>query len=199
MKYNATLSLLLALTLVFTASCNTDREDTPEPTPELAITYSRSIVYQDNGQRRDTTFQAKQLKAYATLSAQSLVVGVQPITTTEGIGFILERSTVPASLTKVYTLQTLSNRTLDADVTYFQDLPESLGGATIMYFSSMQHITGNLTISRYDATRQLVSGTYSATLTGSNDPVISYITFPKRKCDITITGSFTNVPLKQIE
>ncbi|TGD77812.1 hypothetical protein [Hymenobacter wooponensis] len=200
MKFNATLSLLLGLTLAFTAGCDKDdREQTPEPLPEPAVTYSRSIIYQDNGQHRDTTFQAKQLEAYVTQSAQSLSVGVQPATTTEGINFALDRTKLPATLTGSYTLRTIGNRTLDADVNYYYDLPESRGGGTVIYPSSMQYVTGSFAISSYDAKRQLLSGTYTATLTGASDPTVAYSTFPKRKCDITVTGTFTNVPLKQVE
>lgn len=199
MKHTLTL-LLLGFTLAFTAGCDKDdREETPEPTPEPAMTYSRSIVYHDNGQHRDTTFQAQQLEAYANQDAQQLAIGVHPATTTEGVGFVLDRAKLPTSLTGTYTLKTLRDRTRDADVTYYYDLPESLGGGTILYFSNMQHLTGNLTITRYDAKRHLLSGTYTTTLEGSNDPVVQYSTFPKRKCDITITGTFTNIPLKSVE
>ncbi|UPL48930.1 hypothetical protein [Hymenobacter sublimis] len=200
MKYNATPSLLLSLTLAFTAGCDKDdREETPESIPEPTVTYSRSIVFQDNGQHRDTTFQAPQLKGNVTQTTQSLSVSVEPITRTEGIGFALDRTKLAAALTGTYTLKTLRDQTLHADVRYYYDQPESLGGGTILYFSSMQHVTGSFTISSYDAKRQLLSGTYTATLTGSGDPTVAYSTFPKRKCDITITGTFANVPLKQAE
>lgn len=199
MKYNATLSLLLGLTLAFTAGCDKDdREETPEPLPEPTVTYSRSMVYHDNGQHRDTTFQASQVKGYVTQTAQGLSVGAEPIAGTEGIGFALNRTKLPATLTGTYTLKTLRDQTLDADVTYYYDLPESRGGGTILYPSSMQHVTGSLTISSYDAKRQLLSGTYTATLTGANDPTVAYSTFPKRKCDITVTGTFADMPLKQV-
>ncbi|GGG38773.1 hypothetical protein [Hymenobacter glacieicola] len=200
MNYNATLSLLLGLTLAFTAGCDKDdREETPEPLPEPTVTYSRSIVYQDNGQHRDTTFQAPQLKGSVTQNAQSLSVSVEPITRTEGIGFALDRTKLAAALTGTYTLKTLRDQTLNVDVRYYYEQSESLGGGTILYFSNMQHVTGSFTISSYDAKRQLLSGTYTATLTGSSDPTVAYGTFPKRKCDITVTGTFANVPLKQVE
>lgn len=199
MKYNATLSLLLGLTLAFTAGCSKDDQETPEPTPQPTLTYTRSIVYQDNGQRRDTTFQDAQLKGYATLTAQHLSVGAEPTTGTEGIGFELARTKLPAALTGTYTLKTLRDQTLDAAVSYYYDQPESLGGGTILYASSMQHMTGSFTISSYDAKRQLLSGTYTATLAGASDPTVAYMTFPKRQCNITVTGTFTNVSLKQVQ
>lgn len=200
MKYNATLSLFLGATLLFATGCDKDdREEMPEPLPAPSVTYSRSIVYQDNGQHRDTTFQAPQLKGYVTQAAQSLAVGVEPTTGTEGIGFTLDRTKLPATLTGTYTLKSLRDRTLDADVTYYYDLPESRGGGTIIYPSSMQYVTGSFAINSYDAKRQLLSGTYTATLTGASDPTAAYMTFPKRKCDITVTGTFTNMPLKNVE
>lgn len=200
MKQNITLSLLLGLTLAFTAGCaKDDRETTPEPLPEPAVAYSRSIVYQDNGQHRDTTFQAKQLGAYITQTPQSLSVSVRPTATTEGISFALDRTKLPATLAGTYTLKTLRDPALEADVSYFYALPESQGGGTVIYPSSMQHITGSFVISSYDAKRQLLSGTYTATLTGASDPTVKYSTFPKRKCDITISGTFTNVLLKITE
>lgn len=200
MKHNNTLSLLLGLTLAFTAGCNKDdREETPEPRSEPAVNYSRSIVYHDNGPRRDTTFQVQQLEAYANQDAQNLAIGVHPAATTEGIGFVLNRVKLSATLTGTYTLNTLRDRTRDADVTYYYDLPESLGGGTILYFNNAQHLTGNLTITGYDTKRQLLNGTYTTTLEGASDPTVPYTTFPKRKCDITITGTFTNIPLKSIE
>jgi hypothetical protein len=201
MKYNATLSLLLGLTLAFTACDKDDRENTPEPTPETSVTYSRSIEYEDNGQHRDTTFQAPQLKGFVTQTAEGLSVGTDLATGTEGIGFELNRLKLPATLTGTYTLKTLRDRTLEADVIYYYKLPESRGGGTILYPSSMQHVTGNLVISRYDAKRQLLSGTYTATLTltGASDPTVAYGTFPKRSCDITVTGTFSNVPLRQVQ
>lgn len=200
MKSTATLSLLLGLTLAFTAGCDKDdREETPEPMPEPAVTYSRSIVYQDNGQHRDTTFQAKQLKGFVTQTAEGLSVGADLATGTEGIGFELNRLKLPATLTGTYTLKTLRDRTLDADVIYYYKLPESRGGGTILYPSNMQHVTGNLIISRYDAKRQLLSGTYTATLTGASDLTVAYGTFPKRSCDITVTGTFSDVPLRQVQ
>ncbi|QJX46643.1 hypothetical protein HMJ29_06705 [Hymenobacter taeanensis] len=200
MKQNITLSLLLGLTLAFTAGCDKDdREQTPEPMPEPAVTYSRSIEYQDNGQHRDTTFQAQQLKAYVNQNAQSISMGIAPATGTEGIGFTLDRAKLPATLTGTYTLKTLRDRTLDADVSYYYDLPESRGGGTLIYPSSMQHVTGSFIISSYDVKRQLLSGTYTATLTGASDPTVAYGTYPKRKCNITVTGTYVNVPLKQVD
>ncbi|MBC6991926.1 hypothetical protein [Hymenobacter sp. BT491] len=199
MRQNTTLSLLLGLTLAFTAGCDKDDRETPEPLPEPAVTYSRTIVYQDNGQHRDTTFQAPQLKGFVTQTAESLAVGVEPTTNTEGIGFELDRTKLSATLTGTYTLKTLRDRTLDADVSYYYDLPESLGGGTVIYPSSMQHVTGSFAISSYDAKRQLLSGTYTATLTGASDPHVAYSTFPKRRCDITVTGTFTNVPVRPVQ
>lgn len=199
MHYNATLSLLLGLTLAFTAGCSKDDQELPEPAPEPTMTYSRAIVYQDNGQHRDTTFQAAQSKAYVTQTAQSLVVGVNPATSSESISFELSRPKLPAALTGTYTLQTLRDQTLDAASTYQYRQPESLGGGTIIYPSSMQHVTGNFVISGYDAKRQLLSGTYTATLTGASDPTVAYGTFPKRKCDITVSGTFTNIPVRAVQ
>ncbi|MCA8832467.1 hypothetical protein [Hymenobacter pini] len=199
MNYNATLSLLLGLTLAFTASCSKDDQELPAPAPEPSITYSRAIVYQDNGQRRDTTFQAAQLAASATQSAQSLSVGVAPATTAEGIRFTLDRTKLPTTFTGAYTLQTLRDRTLDAETRFYYDLPESLGGGTVIYPSSMQHVTGSFVISSYDAKRQLLSGTYTATLTGASDPTVAYSTFPKRKCDITVSGTFANIPVRAVQ
>lgn len=199
MNHNATPSLLLGLTLAFTAGCSKDDQETPEPTPEPTMSYSRSIIYQDNGQRRDTTFQVAQLKGYATQMAKSLSVGVEPITGTEGIGFGLDRTKLSAALTGAYTLQTLRDRTLDAEVSYYYDLPESLGGGTTIYPSSMQNVTGSFVISSYDARRQLLSGTYTATLTGASDPTVPYMTFPKRRCDITVAGTFANIPVQLVQ
>ncbi len=200
MKSAATLVLLLGTTLLLATGCDKeDKEDLPEPLPASSVSYSRSIVYQDNGQHRDTTFQASQLKVYANQSSQSLAIGVHPGTETEGIGFTLDRSKLPAALTGTYTLKTLRDRTRDADVTYYYDQPERMGGGTILYFSNGQHITGNLIITSYDAKRQLLSGSYTATLDGSNDPTVEYRTFPKRKCNITITGAFANVLLKTVD
>ncbi|RSK43750.1 hypothetical protein [Hymenobacter rigui] len=199
MNHNATLSLLMGLTLAFTASCSKDDQELPAPAPEPTMTYSRAIVYQDNGQHRDTTFQAAQLKAFVTQTAQSLTVGVQPATTTEGISFELDRTKLPAALAGTYTLQTLRDKTLDAASSYYYDLPESLGGGTVIYPSSMQHVTGSFVISGYDAKRQLLSGTYTATLTGASDPTVAYSTFPKRKCDITVSGTFANIPVRSVQ
>ncbi|MET4107280.1 hypothetical protein [Hymenobacter sp. UYP22] len=200
MHHNATLSLLLGLTLAFTAGCSKDDQELPAPTPEAvpepSITYSRAIVYQDNGQRRDTTFQAAQLVASATQSTHSLSVGVAPATTAEGIRFTLDRTKLPATFSGTYTLQTLRDRTLDAETRFYYDLPERLGGGTVIYPSGMQHVTGNFVISGYDAKRQLLSGTYTTTLTGANDPTVAYSTFPKRKCDITVSGTFANIPVR---
>jgi hypothetical protein len=153
-------------------------------------------VYHDNGQRRDTTFQAKQLEVYANQNAQRLAIGVAPIQNTEGIGFAVDRATLPAALSGTYTLKTLLDRTRDADVRYYHDLPASLGGGTVLYFSNGQHLTGHLTLTAYDPKRHLLSGTYSTKLEGANDPVVPYSTFPKRKCDITLIGAFTNVVVK---
>ncbi|MDU0370652.1 hypothetical protein ACFPAF_09635 [Hymenobacter endophyticus] len=199
MHYNATLSFLLGLTLAFTAGCSKDDQELPEPTPEPTMSYSRSVVYQDNGQHRDTTFQAAQLKAFVTQTAQSLAVGVEPTTTTEGISFEVDRTKLPAALTGTYTLQTLRDKTLDAETRFYYDLPESLGGGTVIYPSSMQHVTGSFVISSYDAKRQLLSGTYTATLTGASDPTVAYSTFPKRKCDITVSGTFANIPVRAVQ
>jgi hypothetical protein len=199
MKTNATLACFLGTSLLLATGCKEDLEDQPEPLPESSATYSRSIVYDDNEQHRDTTFQAQHLKMYASQNAESLTIGVHPATSTEGISFTLDRDKLPAALTGTYTLKTLRDGTLDANVAYYYDLPASLGGGTILYASNVQHITGSLTITGYDAKRQLLDGTYTTTLEDSSDPTVKYSTFPKWECNITISGTFTNVPLKTVE
>ncbi|TGE27711.1 hypothetical protein [Hymenobacter metallicola] len=202
MKYTLTHSLFLGLSLLLATGCDKEDEQdpTPEPLPEPTVVYNRSIVYADNGQRRDTVFQAKQVVATSIQNKTDFYVRVAPATSSETVSFILDRTKIKASLVGSYTLKNMKNFDVqDADVTYSYRLAENLGGGTVLFFSKGQNLTGNLIITAYDAKRQLLSGSYDVIMPGNYDPTVAYSSFPKRRCDITLRGSFTNIPLKTEE
>lgn len=201
MKLHATPALILVLTLLLAAGCNkNDREETPAPRPEPTATFSRSIRYHDNTERRDTTYPAQTLGTYAGQNAQTLTVGVHAKALNEGIRFALDRARLPAALSGTYTLRTAQEfLTRDADLTYYFDVPPARGGGTSFYLSNSQTLTGSFTIAAYDANRQLLSGTYTTTLVNAPDPRAPAFSTARRRCDIIISGSFTDIPLKQVD
>ncbi|UOQ73205.1 hypothetical protein [Hymenobacter cellulosilyticus] len=202
MKFTITRSLFLGLTLLLTTGCDKedDQQVAPEPLPEPTFVYSRSIVYYDNGQRRDTTFQDKKASMVSVQNSKIMRVAAGPLTSTEYVDFTFDRTAVKSGIVGSYTLKTQKEFAKgDADLTYAYRLPENLGGGSVLFNSRGQNITGNFIITAYDAKRQLLSGTYTATLAGNYDPTVEYSSFPKRRCDIIINGSFTNVPLKTEE
>ena len=57
---------------------------------------------------------------------------------------------------------------------------------------------GNVTISNYDAARQIISGTYSLSAALIDDPTTFKIgIYPEDQCQLTVSGTFSNVKIKQ--
>lgn len=181
--------------LIFTAGCHKNDASTPEVVPQAMINFNRSILYLDNDQRIDTTYTTPELKAQITQYADNLSISISPVNNNEKVFFLIDRKRMSAELTGTYTLKTLLDENLDSEVRYFYVQPDSLGGGTIIYPGNTQHVKGSFTISSYDSRRKILSGIFSATMAGTNDPTVSYFAYPKRKCDITVTGIFNNIPV----
>ena len=54
---------------------------------------------------------------------------------------------------------------------------------------------GAIDITAYDAKRHLLSGRFRLALTSTYDPRASSTEFSTRRCDLTLTGAFANVPV----
>jgi hypothetical protein len=198
------ITLLLFLTMLLAASC--DKQETEDPAPEVlpeaTSLLNRSIYYLETGARLDTTFQTKAVRAFAAQSTKELKVGVSALPSSEGINFTFDRTQLTPDLVGTYPLKTITTvngaPTNAAFVSYFYDLRPTNGTGTYLYLSSTAKVSGTFTITAYDVRRKLLSGQYEAVFTRTKDP-----NSPVRdtdswyKCDITVKGSFDNVPLTE--
>lgn len=121
-------------------------------------------------------------------------------TITDQLDFVLPRSRHKAGLVGTYSLASQPDAGVgDAQVSYVRPIDAGAVRANV-FTSSISQLTGSLTITTYDAARQLVSGSYSLSLDSVKDP-FSFTsaglgTDSRRDGDLRLSGTFQEVPLK---
>jgi hypothetical protein len=122
-------------------------------------------------------------------------------TVDDHVDFVLPLSKQKPGLTGTYTVASQPNTTAgDALASYIRPVPSNSSAYPNVYTSNSNQVTGTLTITSYDAKRQLLSGTYQARYSNVKGPFsflgMGSVGDPRRDGDLTISGTFQEIPLK---
>jgi hypothetical protein len=95
-----------------------------------------------------------------------------------------------------YGLQSFSDpQAGEAKVSFIHYTSDSGGN---IFDSQFNTLTGSYQITAYDASHQLISGRYDLVIKEASDPYApAEERFNPKKIDITISGTFKNVPVKK--
>ncbi|RZJ93146.1 MAG: hypothetical protein EOO60_05695 [Hymenobacter sp.] len=192
-----TTTLLVASALAL-ASCARDEADI-RPTPEGS--YSRAVVYLDQAQpaRHDTVYQSAHLQLSAKLNQGRCVIFLVNPTSLDEVGFDIPRAQMPATLVGRYPFYVPSQ---GARYSYLAQMPDKPAPASrdawgydSSWLPSTGAVSGAVDITAYDAQHHVLSGRFVLALTGVYDPRALSGQYKTRRCDLTLTGTFTNVPV----
>lgn len=119
----------------------------------------------------------------------------------EGLSFRVARAQLTAAMVGTYGYKTKLDRTPPTDFTYTVQPSDyvAAGSNTLWAYWDYQYVpTGAFTFTAYDAPRRLLSGRFAATWPNVHDPLAASTVYPPRWGDITLDGTFVNVPIQDI-
>jgi hypothetical protein len=192
-------TMLLVASALALASCTHDEVEI-KPTPEGS--YRRAVVYLDQAKpaRHDTVYQSPVLQLSAKRGREGYTIYLLTPNTMEEVGLNIPRAQMPANLVGSYPFRAPISRGQAAYYHYLAtktDKPN--GGVATGYDSSWLPSTGAVTgavnITAYDAKQHVLSGQFQLVLTGVYDPRALRTERITRRCDLTLEGTFTNVPV----
>lgn len=198
MRISTRTLLLAALTTALFTACS-DKTEAPAPAdPDpafrmgsyfdfITITPAGGTAHSGFG----TTHSVLDIKGSAALNTQVLVLDFAA--GTDNAHFEVDRAKLSANWLGAYTLRS-RNRPTDP---VFTSYVYSRNGASSIYrFSDFtQELTGNVTITAYDAKRQLVSGSYEVRAPEQRDPTSTGVNNDPT-CTILLAGDFDNLKVK---
>jgi hypothetical protein len=114
---------------------------------------------------------------------------------TDNAHFEIDRPKLAANWLGTYALRSRSQLSAPVFTSYVYSLN---GGSSIYRFSdTTSDLTGNVTVTAYDAKRQLVSGTYEVRAAEQFEPGKTP-SFNDPKCTIILAGDFENLKVKAL-
>ncbi|MCB2410616.1 hypothetical protein [Hymenobacter lucidus] len=172
------------------SACSDKTEETPapaDPTPEYRI--GHGYYYPATRESSIVSWPSRDIKGEAQL--YPAVLGLDFKVATDAVHLEVDRAALKTDWKGVYALKCQKRPTDPVFVSY---LYTDAGGTSIFRLSDFTpELTGNVTITAYDAKRQLLSGTYEVVAPGQRDPLSDFST---ATCDITLAGSFTDMKVK---
>lgn len=189
------------------ASCRKDCDPTPTPAvvaePAQAATLNVNFEYAGSPEARSVSYVAD--KPSAELLPDRLIITISGGGGSSGpadrVGFALARSRQKPGLVGTYTLASQPDASQgDAQVMFIRFTP-STNTANNTVSGNQNQLSGSLTITAYDAARQLVSGTYEVKAAGLRD-VFSFRNYAdytpdaRREGNLRVHGSFTELRLR---
>lgn len=184
---------------LFTIACQKDSADQPQPAvPVQEATLNMTFHYTSPDETRGINHLADRPSGQQ-LSDQ-LVVRFSNSQTIpiDQLEFTLAKSRQKPGLAGTYTLSSQPDPGAgDVQVSYLRPTPSSSAIGNLVTGNS-HRLTGSFVISSYDATRQLISGSYTVEAPGSKDPFVFLSTGSdtRRSGDLRLYGTFTEVPLR---
>ncbi|OGX83111.1 hypothetical protein [Hymenobacter glacialis] len=197
------LATLAAASGLFSACSDNDRDNAPapaDPTPALQMSsYFDFVTTTPAGGTSHsgygTGYRPSDIKATAILGPQVLALDFEA--GTDNSYFEVDRAKLGAQWKGTYALR-CRNRPTDPVFTsyvYTERKNGGISGAIYRFSETTRELTGNVTITAYDAKRQLVSGTYEVRAPEQNEPNAT-MTFGGPKCTIILEGIFENLKVK---
>ena len=185
------LTLHLAAAGCLLASCSHEQEPTPaDPTP--SATMSRQFAYPTTGTVIGAEHASQEIKAVAT--EQPNVVTLDFTTIPDEIYFELDRAALSAQWVGTYALRCEQRPTDPVFTSFLYARPEVKATSILRLSDWTPQLGGSVTITRYDAARHLVSGSYRVEAPTQRD--LTETTSPNQPCDLTVTGTFTDLKLE---
>ncbi|WP_019946308.1 hypothetical protein [Hymenobacter aerophilus] len=200
------LASLLTASLLGT-SCRKDCDPTPTPPvvaePAQAATLNVNFAYSGSTEARSVSYVADQPSA--ELLSDRLIItfdgGLGNGGPADRISFALAKSRQKPGLVGTYSLASQPDASQgDAQVMFIRFTP-STNTANNAVSGNQNQLSGSLTITAYDAARQLVSGTYEVKATDLRDVFAfrnyaDYTPDARRLGDLRVHGSFTELRLR---
>ena len=111
--------------------------------------------------------------------------------------FEVDRAKLPAKWLGNYALRCRNRPTDPVFTSYVYSVRSNggLSGGVYRFSDTVRELTGNVTITAYDAKRQLMSGTYTVRAPEQTEPGPSTL-YNGPKCTIILEGEFENLKVK---
>jgi hypothetical protein len=112
----------------------------------------------------------------------------------------VDRSQLSKDLAGTYAYKSKGNSTTPpTTLNYYAIIPGYDGRSSWVFGSLIHYPIGSLTITAYDAQRKLLSGRFTATMANTSDPMETDNAPISRRCDLSLSGTFTDLVLKGAE
>ncbi|MCB2376609.1 hypothetical protein LGH70_03390 [Hymenobacter sp. BT635] len=190
-----TRSLLFAVLLApvggLTACSDKAKEEPAPADPTPTYTMGHSFYYPATNTSDGLVHPSRDIKGEARLFSQVLAFDFDA--RPDAPHFEIERVQLKSGWVGAYALRCRPRPTdpVFASYSYWR---KDNSGVRIFRFSDFSlELAGHVTITAYDAKRQLVSGSFEIKAPGENDPLSVSI---GQKCDILIFGEFTDMKVK---
>lgn len=190
--------LLLPLTALLAVACTKeDVEPTPGPAPATWLGFTRMFDYVGTGALRDTSYFDNELKGFAQLDPNGLLLKLENASGKEHLSFRVRAGQLPAQMVGTFVLD---NNVRTGEVSYLYQLQKtSSGSAYSMLGNDISPTAGTFTITEYNAKLNLISGSYNFKFNGVSDPTVSSLEPNRRRCDVILAGAFGNVKLQKLD
>lgn len=177
--------------LVILAGCSPRSADpTPaDPTPAAVLT--RAFVSQTTSSSATATYTEQNTKGDAYLSKSLLSIGLNA--KIDYIGFELDRSALSNQWVGDYALRSQKRPTDPTAVLYSYTNLTTTASSIYRLSTFASDLTGKLSITQYDADRQLISGTYTVEAPNQQDPRLAPDS--NERSQLIVAGSFTNLKI----
>jgi hypothetical protein len=197
----------LLLTVLLTASCQEEKGKDPQPAPAAPIQAATINVYFDAYATPSKPAETKSATLLATLPVGQLLSDRLTIhfdnsfndRVTDEVDFIIPKGRQRAGIVGTYTISSQPDAAAgDVQASYLR--PSNNGDMWLNFFSSNNNMVGgSLVITSYNATRRLISGTYTLIVKDMKDPYtfIGYNSAAdtRRAGNVRVAGTFEEVPL----
>ncbi|MCR5888497.1 hypothetical protein LRS06_12110 [Hymenobacter sp. J193] len=193
--------VLAAALLLGVAACDS-HENEPEPevhAPVATFTMGSSIHYPAPNVTTAISYPSGYVQHQAILNDELLYVHFDAKEGRDAVNFTVERSQLNASIVGTYSLKSMPNPEAGAAevryVYYRENKPGNISAS--IYDSNNSGMSGQLTVTAYDAKRHLLSGSYELRMKNISDPNdTSWDPTDKERCDLTLWGSFTDLSIE---
>ena len=194
------LPLLLTASGLFTACTDKEKDDAPtpaDPTPAfqmssyfdfVATTPAGGTAHSGYG----TGHRPLDITATATLAPQ--VLALDFVAGSDNAYFEVERAKLSAKWLGTYALRCRNRPTDPVFTSYVYSVRTGggLSGVIYRFSDTTRELSGDVTITAYDAQRQLVSGTYTVNAPDQDEPGKT-LSPASPKCTIILTGTFEHL------
>jgi hypothetical protein len=143
-----------------------------------------------------TTHGASDIKGKAVLTTQ--VLGLDFEAGSDNPHFEVDRAKLAANWVGTYSLRCRNRPTDPVFTSYVYSVRSASGGisgAIYRFSETTRELTGNVTITAYDAKRQLVSGSFEVRAPEQTEPGPS-TSYNSPKCTILLAGDFENLKVQ---